>query len=135
MTTAQVLNRDNGEGIELTDPEVMSYIANANPKGIMLNWEDHTAPRTLVGGLLQSIVHQGGEVVEIQSAIATAENWDETSPLFLAMGVLAWNLTPTDMATIADWLDERFVVVRDDQYFNLLRAAGDRATPQATPVS
>lgn len=136
MTTIYVLNRDDGTGIELSDSEIASYQANANPTGIMLNWEDHTESRVLPGGIPQSIVHQGGEIAEIQSALATAaESWDGERPLFLAMGVLAWNLTPTDMATIADSLGPEVAVVRGDHYFALMRqaAGGGSATPEASP--
>jgi hypothetical protein len=136
MNTIYVLNRDNGEGIALTDAEVTSYEENADPKGIMLNWENRTESSWLTGGMPQTIVHQGGTVGEIQSAIATAaEGWDGQSPLFLAMGVLAWDLTPTDIATIAGSLGSDFVVVRADQYFDLMRAygGGGSATPAASP--
>lgn len=104
----------------------------------MLNWEDHTESRVLPGGIPQSIVHQGGEIAEIQSALATAaESWDGERPLFLATGVLAWNLTPTDMATIADSLGPEFAVVRGDQYFALMRQAAGAGlgTPDATPIT
>jgi hypothetical protein len=136
MTTIYVLNRVEGEGVDLSDAEVQAFIDHADPRGLMLNWEGFTESKLLSGGLPQTVVHEGGDVDEITGTIATlVETWDGEGPLFLGIGILAWNLMPADIATIADAFDDRFVVLRGDQYFDLLRQAGSTATPEASPVS
>lgn len=142
MTTIYVLNRNDGAGIELTDAEVASYQRNADPKGIMLNWETRTETRLLTGGIPQSIVDDAGSSEDIQAAIANAAlGWDGASPLFLAVGVLAWNLTPTQVSEAVAGLGPEYAVVRGDEYFDLIRqalgtgSATPGATPEASPVT
>lgn len=133
MTTIYVLNRDDGVGIELTDAEVASYQRNADPKGIMLNWETRTETRLLPGGIPQSIVDDAGSIEDIQAAIANAAlGWDGQAPLFIAVGLLAWNLTPAQVAEAVADLGPEYAVVRGDQYFDLIRQA--LGSGPATPV-
>lgn len=141
MTTIYVLNRADGKGIDLSEAEVASYLANAAPRGIALNWETFSETIVLPGGLPQSVVDDAGTVEDLQAAIANAAvGWDGNSPLFVTVGVLAWELGPTQIKQVADSLDDTHQLVRADHFFDLVRAAaqGDGtpvASPSATPVS
>lgn len=143
LNTVYVLNRVDGEGVDLAESEVASYLENVNPKGIALNWETFTETTMLTGGIPQSVVDDAGTIEDMQSAIANATvGWDGNSPVFVCVGVLAWELGPTQIKELVDGLDDTHVVVRADQYFDLIRAAdeagvlgGGEATPAATPVS
>lgn len=60
-------------------------------------------------------------VVEGQAALASAtQGWDGKSPLFVALGVLAWNMTPTDVNNLVSSLGSQYHVVRADAFFKLL---------------
>jgi hypothetical protein len=52
-------------------------------------------------------------------------DYDGSKPLFIAVGIPAWELTPTDIGTIMDDVVEALganaVAVRGDQYFDLVR--------------
>lgn len=61
-------------------------------------------------------------VAEGQAALASAtQGWNGASPLFVALGVLAWNLAPTDVNSLVSSLGSQYEVVRADVFFELLR--------------
>jgi hypothetical protein len=63
-------------------------------------------------------------VAQGQAALASAtQNWNGASPLFVALGVLAWNMTPTDVNTLVSSLGSQYEVVRADVFFELLRSS------------
>ena len=51
-----------------------------------------------------------------------SQAWEGQSPLFVAAGLLAWNMTPTDANTLASSLGPEFEIVRGDVFFRLYRA-------------
>jgi hypothetical protein len=42
---------------------------------------------------------------------------------FVSIGVLAWSMTPADVAAVVGDLDDRFRVVRADQFLHCVRRA------------
>jgi hypothetical protein len=61
-----------------------------------------------------------------QSQLASvSQAWDGQSPLFVAAGLLAWNMTPTDANTLASSRGSEFEIVRGDVFFKLYRAWAD----------
>ena len=63
-----------------------------------------------------------------------AKNWNGSAPLFLAAQAVVWNLTPTDLNTVASSLDpNKYVLVRPDHLMLLLKQVVDR--PLATTTS
>lgn len=57
-----------------------------------------------------------------QKAVAAATaGWKGDGPLFVAIGVLALNMTPTDVNTLAASLSSQYQIVRADVFFPLLR--------------
>ena len=121
MDIVYVLNRVDGLDVDLTLDEATAYVEDVEPHGILLNWGSTTQTRMLEGDVPLSTVRGAGGTDELEHAIAEASaGWDGESPLFLSIGVLAWNTTPTDIAAVADSLGPEYMVVRGDQYFELI---------------
>ena len=75
----------------------------------------------------QSVVRLNNTLEELNASIAEASRgWDGTSPRFLAMGVLAMRMTPTDVAQAVAALGPEYEVVCADQYFDLIQQANAR---------
>ncbi len=51
----------------------------------------------------------------------TAAGWNGTSPMFIPVQGSGWDITPSELLTVANALDSRFVVVRPDTMFLLYR--------------
>ena len=60
-------------------------------------------------------------VARQNTATLLAESWTGHHPLFAVILVDAWNMTPTDVNTLASSLGTQFEIVRGDVFFNLLR--------------
>lgn len=124
MDTVYVLNRVDGRDVDLTAAEAKAYVEEIGPQGIWLHWLFTTNTQMLDGNVPLSTVRGAGGQDELKRAIAEASaNWDGNSPLFLTIGVLAWNTTPTDLKAVADSLGDNYEVVRGDQYFELVKQA------------
>ncbi len=121
MDVVYVLNRVDGRDVDLTPDEATAYVDDVEPRGILLNWGITTQTRVLDGKVPLSTVRGAGGADELERAIAEASaGWDGESPLFLSIGALAWNTTPTDLAAVADSLGPEYEIVRGDQYFELV---------------
>ncbi|TDQ42038.1 GxGYxYP domain-containing protein [Aureibacillus halotolerans] len=116
------LNRVNEENVPLSEAEAQDYIDYIQPRGLFLSWEGRADTSVLNEKLPQSILYGASSVDLTQEAIekATAD-WDESSPLFISMGMLSWSITPSDIQEIVDSLGAEYEVVRGDQYFDLIR--------------
>jgi hypothetical protein len=69
-------------------------------------------------------------VADVQNNIAhRVAAWDGKSPLFIAFIMSTWSLGPADVKTIAGSLDSRYSVVREDQFFRLIRTAYNLPQP------
>lgn len=124
MDSAVILNRTSGRDVPLSDAEADQYVRAVEPLGLLLHWTDHTRTTALRGTVPLSISRLTSSVPEARDAIAQASAaWDGSHPLFLSIGILAWSMTPADVASIAESLDGRHAVVRGDQYFRLARQA------------
>ena len=94
-------------------------------KGAVFNMWFGQSDTSIVGGLPVSRQLAFVNRTEMANAIKTQmAAWDGQSPLFVAVGVPAWDLTPTDLAWVADQLGPQAVPVRGDHYFDLMRKAG-----------
>jgi hypothetical protein len=70
----------------------------------------------------------------INSITNTAANWNGSSPQFIAVQAVAWNLTPANCQTVANSLDPaKYVVVRPDQLFLLYQASTGLSKGGAPP--
>ena len=122
MDTAVILNRSGGQDVYLDAATAQRYIDDVRPLGLLESWSSYTWTTDVAGTTPVSVSWQASSVAEAEQAIAAASaGWTGSAPLFLSIGMLAWNLTPTDVLTVASSLSADYVVVRADQYFALAR--------------
>ena len=127
-----MLNAPDGVRLPLSDTKAADYVTDVGPTGIMLNYNFFPECRT------DNVFQQGTPVTTgcIVSSSSTAQGEAEFdiaqqsqrfsggAPLFISIEFTAWNVTPADVAAVAATLDRRrYVVVRADEYFDLLRRA------------
>ncbi len=121
MNIIYALNRNDSTDLPLAPAIAAAYIRDVNPLGILYNWES-TSQFSVVNGLPVFTQIGISSVSDGQTALMNALNsWDGKRPLFVALGVLAWNMAPTDVNTLVDSLSSQFEVVRGDVYFELLK--------------
>lgn len=121
MDVLYALNRLNDTNIPLADAVARQYERDVFLLGILYNWISQSQVSTPAG--LPVITQVGiSSVAQGQSALADAtQNWGGDSPLFVALGVLAWNMTPTDVNTLVSSLESQYELVRADVFFTLMR--------------
>lgn len=137
MNLTYVLNRIDGNNVPLGTTYAEAYERYYKAPGLFLSWEDRhgveivndSLPVSTIQGI--STVQDGLRILEQAKA-----NWDGESPLFVSLGLLAWSLTPSDVAAMSEALGPEFEVVRGDHYFELIREAGGLSVkPHATEDS
>jgi GxGYxYP putative glycoside hydrolase C-terminal domain/GxGYxY sequence motif in domain of unknown function N-terminal len=124
MDVIYTLNRNGDANEDLAEPTVRSYLRHARLQGILGNWVD-TSYVKVTDGL--PIVTQIGisSVDQGVSTLATATaDWDGNSPLFVGIGVLAWNMTPADVKALVTQIADKYSVVRGDVFLRLVRSSG-----------
>jgi hypothetical protein len=117
-----ILNRYGGQDVSMDEATARRYVTDVRPLGVLEAWGDYTWTTSAAGTTPLSYSWLASTVAEAQQAIAAAsQGWDGSVPLFLSIGIDAWNLAPTDVLTIASSLSDDYAVVRGDQYFSLIR--------------
>jgi hypothetical protein len=121
MNVIYTLNRLNGTNIDFTNAVAQQYVEHVHLLGIVGNWVSQSQLSTPAG--LPVMTQVGiSTVAQGQAALASAtQSWNGTSPLFVALGVLAWNMAPTDVSNLVSTLGSQYEVVRADVFFDLLR--------------
>lgn len=123
MTIPYVLNRANHRDVPLTEATAAAYRIEHQPPGMFLGWGNRFGVQ-VIDGLPVSEMRGISSVEEGQRVLAEArKGWDGKSPLFLSVGLFAWQLRPTDVVRLVESLGPEFKVVRADHYFSLLRQA------------
>lgn len=124
MTIPYVLNRISERNVPLSESVAEAYAREYDPVGLFLSWEDDTRSYVVAGGLPVSVIRGVGSMGEARSVLAAARaRWDGQSPSFVALGLLAWSLTPTDVYILSRGLGDEFEFVLADEYFALMREA------------
>jgi hypothetical protein len=120
-----VLNRAEGVSTPLSGEVARAYQEDISPLGILLNYERQAETSLLEGGLPQAVTAGVSSRDDALGALALAALlWDEKAPLFISLGVLSWNMTPSDVAAVVERLvDSPYQVVRGDEFFRLVRRA------------
>ncbi|GIO36861.1 hypothetical protein J41TS12_17220 [Paenibacillus antibioticophila] len=124
MELTYALNRIDGQNVPLGSSYAKAYERYYKAPGLFLSWEDrfgveildNSLPVSTIQGI--STVQEGLQILERAKA-----DWDGKSPLFVSIGLLAWSLTPSDVAEITAALGPEFEAVRGDHYFSLIREA------------
>ena len=119
-----VLNRRYRLDRDLTARQVAAYARDVRPVGLLQHWGRRHSIRT-VAGLPVATGHLVSTVDECRRALRRA-----AGARFVSIGVLAWSLTPADIATVAGELDDRYRVVRADHLLRLARGPSDQSSAQ-----
>ncbi len=134
LPIVNVLNRVAGQDRDLEAHEVAAYARDMQPVGILQHWTTRCA-LTIVSGLPIATSRLVSNVAECRRVLAAAApapgQLRQPGPRFVSIGALAWSMTPADVATLTAELDERYRVVRADQFFELVRRANHQSP---TPV-
>ncbi|MGO4545688.1 GxGYxYP domain-containing protein [Paenibacillus sp. 2TAB23] len=124
MTIPYVLNRVNSENVPLSEAHAAAYIKEYKPAGMFLSWEDRHGVEIIDGKLPVSTIQGISTVGDGERILTEAKaKWDGKSPMFISLGLLAWSLTPSDIAELQAKLGPEYEAVRADQYFSLIRSA------------
>lgn len=124
MDLVYALNLANHKSMPLSETEAQSYIDDLGARGVFLNWEDRNEITIVNGKLPLATGRLVGSVNDAKAAIAKgAEGWDGTSPQFISIGILAWNMNPEAIEEVAQSLGPEYEIVRGDHFFNLIRDA------------
>ncbi|BCB83929.1 GxGYxYP domain-containing protein [Phytohabitans suffuscus] len=115
-----VLNRWHRVDRDLTAREVAAYARDVQPVGLLQHWTFRHRTR-MVAGLPVATGRLVSTVDECRRVLARAARSHRRR--FVSIGVLAWSLTPADVATVAAELDDRYRVVRADDFLHLARLA------------
>lgn len=122
LNAVTILNRLGGQDVPLSEAAAQRYMKDVRPLGVLESWTNYTWTSITPGTTPVSVSWQVTSAAEAQQAItAASEGWDGSAPLFVSIGILAWNMTPSDVLTAASSLSDDYAVVRGDQYFELIR--------------
>lgn len=122
LSVIEVLNGTGRMSQPLPSSLSGQYISNGSPLGLGLHLAGSNSP-TIVNGSTPAVNELFvSNTPSAETAIAQASNgWTGSGPLFLSIYVSAFDMSPTDVATIAHTLDSRYSIVRGDQFFDLIR--------------
>ncbi|GAA2755687.1 GxGYxYP domain-containing protein [Actinopolymorpha rutila] len=113
----------------LTGASAAAYNDNLDLRGVFYNMWFVRSDTTVMDGDLpvSTQLAIGDRAVMRDRILANAEDFDGSAPVFVAVGVPAWDLTPGDIAWVVEQvrakLGDKVAAVRGDHYFTLLRAA------------
>jgi hypothetical protein len=111
------IDADVGEAFAEHAPSLLG-LTGQNTGGGLTMYAD-----SLPGFALSCNYCTGGDAIEDHIARAS-EGWDALTPRFILIQAQPWQgVTPTTFRDVQDSLDESYVVVRPDHWFQLLRQA------------
>lgn len=111
-----------GANLGLTKRVAREYARYVHPLGVLCNWRFGSSSLQRLAGL--PVISQAFVTTVAQgqnTAALISGSWTGHHPLFAAILVDAWNMTPTDVNTLTSSLGTQFEIVRGDVFFNLLR--------------
>ena len=121
------LNRRQGESQPLSAETARAYQAELAPLGILLNYEPYSQVTMLEGGLPQAITWGVNNAEDFTRAILSAAfQFDGQRPLFLSLGLFAWNLTPIDIVALTRELPSEYQIIGVSDFFHLVTVAHTR---------
>ncbi len=124
MTIPYVLNRIDSDNVPLEPTIAEAYRTHYKAPGLFLSWEGRHGVELANGNLPISTMHGISTVQDGLTVLAEAKaNWDGKSPMFVSLGLLAWSMTPSDVAELDAKLGPEYETVLADRYFSLIRKA------------
>jgi hypothetical protein len=126
IATCWIYNRRQGAAHPLAPATARAYAA-AVPGGILLNYEPYSHVSLLEGQRPQAVTWGVNTPEEVTRALLSAAvAWDGQRPLFLSLGLLAWNLTPTAIVSLTRDLPPEYRLVGASDFFRLVTTAHER---------
>jgi hypothetical protein len=122
LPIVNVLNRVGGRDRDLAADQVAAYARDAGAVGILQHWTDRHSI-AIVAGTPVATSQLVGTRAECRALLADPPGEHGRHPRFVSIGVLAWSMTPADIAAVVAELDDRYRVVRGDQFFALIQRA------------
>ncbi len=125
LPVVNVLNRAAGKDRDLSLRQVAAYVRDVQPAGILQHWTSRHAIK-MVAGLpvaTSQLVSDQSECHRVLAWAAAAPG--PPGPRFVSIGILVWSMAPADVAAVVAELDDRYRVVRADQFFELVRHASE----------
>lgn len=127
MNSTVVLNRLNSTYEPLTAAAVSTYATDMAPIGIFQNWSDFVTEQLVTDGVPIARSRLALTQDELRTGLSRASDaWNAgggTGPVFTNVFLNAWSMTPTLAAGVAAEMDDRYVFVRGDQFFGLVKEA------------
>ena len=124
MLSLFAYNRNNSTDVALSSQLVDLYKSSVpGLQGIIYNYESSSTATIIDGVPVATLMGVNDTQSGISSLNSIAQNWDGNAPLFVAMGLESWNITPSDAKTLAASLGSEFQIVRPDVFFQLFRAS------------
>lgn len=118
-----VMDLEDGQPMPLAVEK--NYSEQSHLQGVLFSWWNAYSCIRIIHGMIpiSSQLSASSRVGLLKTLRANAAHWNGRSPLFISALAIAWNLSPADLAYVVGHLGPRFVVVRGDQYFQLIRQA------------
>ena len=124
MLSLFAYNRNNSTDVALSSQLVDLYKSSVpGLQGIIYNYESSSTATIIDGVPVATLMGVNDTQSGISSLNSIAQSWDGNAPLFVAMGLESWNITPSDAKTLAASLGSEFQIVRPDVFFQLFRAS------------
>lgn len=123
MDLVYAYNQRSGDGwVPFSEEVVEGYAEHTPIRGIVQSWERGDLLFEHAGiPVIGNLYPVGGPQVYHERLLEHTAEWDGSQgPAFVAGAVNAWSWTPSDVARLAELLDDRFELVRGDTFFTLL---------------
>ncbi|GHJ37044.1 GxGYxYP domain-containing protein [Streptomyces sp. TS71-3] len=128
MNSTAIINRLDSTYEPLTDAAVAAYAKGMAPLGIFQNYDDFYTEQLLLSGTPIARSRLALDQDELHAGLTrAADAWTAAggkAPVFTMVFLHAWTMTPSDAAAVAATLDDRFVLLRGEQFFGLVKKAG-----------
>ncbi|MFJ8825339.1 GxGYxYP domain-containing protein [Streptomyces sp. NPDC102467] len=119
-------NAENDGWIPFDERVAASYRKNTPLRGIIQSWETGDLQIWPAGIPVLGNFYPQGKGAEFRDGLLKhIEGRDASKPMFIAAAINAWNWTPSDIAELAELLEDPFEIVRGDTFFELLNRSAD----------
>ncbi|RKN08379.1 GxGYxYP domain-containing protein [Streptomyces radicis] len=127
IDSTAIINRLDSVYEPLTEASVRSFADGMDPVGLFQNWSGWTTEQPIVAGVpigrSRMALTQGELSAGLDVAAAEFDAAGGQRPVFATIFLAAWDMTPTLAAPVIAGLDDRFMAVRGDHFFRLVRQA------------
>ncbi|NNN21161.1 MAG: hypothetical protein HKL80_04070 [Acidimicrobiales bacterium] len=122
LTCIYSLNHPQGTALDMPTNVASAYATIPNLNGILNDWTSNPTVEIASGTLPIVSGQLASTPTELTNFLNGAKNnFSGNGPIFLSLGALSWNLTPSEVVPILLGLDSSiYSVVRVDHFFSLI---------------